>query len=313
MSFSNADTGNKPADPYKEKNLTYPDLKTKVEDLVKFMEACKFGMMTTRIGSSGLLTSRCMALAAKEGNGIDLIFHTNTESGKTDDLKSDPKINIAFLNSTGEWASISGEAEIITDRTMVRKYYTPGLKAWLGDLDDGTHDGGPEDPRIGCIKVYAKTATYALATGSQFEREADVKKGATTGQTPKVNMLREISEEELKQSRQLRFLNPSNLAISEKPLPPSTIFGTQGENASTPPIPVTSSTLSATTSTTDSLLSKYGAGKDQEDLLSQAQILEAFLRDHLQAGLNQEAKFVKAQIRKLIQACEDALAAVSWE
>ncbi|KAL9124375.1 MAG: hypothetical protein Q9217_006286 [Psora testacea] len=201
MSFSNADTGTKPADPYKETNMTSPDLKTKVEDLVNFMEACKFGMMTTRIESSGLLTSRCMALAAKEGNGIDLIFHTNTESGKTDDLKSDPKINIAFLNPIGEWASISGEAEIITDRAMVRKYYSPSLKAWLGDLNDGKHDGGPEDPRIGCIKVYAKTAIYAIARGSMLGRGAEIVKGTVTGQAPKVNQLREITEEELTQWR----------------------------------------------------------------------------------------------------------------
>lgn len=67
MSFSNADTGDKPADPYKATNLTDPNLEEKVKDLVKFMEACKFGMMTTRIGSTGMLTSRCMALAAKVG------------------------------------------------------------------------------------------------------------------------------------------------------------------------------------------------------------------------------------------------------
>ena len=66
-SYSNTDTGSKPADPYKEKNLQEPELKAKVEDLVKFMEHCKFGMMTTRIASTGLLTSRCMALAAKVG------------------------------------------------------------------------------------------------------------------------------------------------------------------------------------------------------------------------------------------------------
>ncbi len=66
MSFSNTDVpGDKPADPYKATNLTNPDLKEKVQDLVSFIEACKFGMMTTRIESSGLLTSRCMALAAK--------------------------------------------------------------------------------------------------------------------------------------------------------------------------------------------------------------------------------------------------------
>ena len=68
MSFSNTTVpGDKPADPYKATNLTDPDLKEKIEDLVSFMESCKFGMMTTRIESSGLLTSRCMALAAKVG------------------------------------------------------------------------------------------------------------------------------------------------------------------------------------------------------------------------------------------------------
>lgn len=66
MSFSNTTVpGDKPADPYKAENLSDPDLKEKVDDLINFMESCKFGMMTTRIESSGLLTSRCMALAAK--------------------------------------------------------------------------------------------------------------------------------------------------------------------------------------------------------------------------------------------------------
>lgn len=202
MSFSNTTVpGDKPADPYKATNLTDPELKEKVQDLVSFMESCKFGMMTTRIESSGLLTSRCMALAAKEGGGVDLLFHTNTESGKTDDLKSEPKINIAFLNSTGEWASVSGEADIVTDREMIRKHYSPALKAWLGDLEDGKHDGGPEDPRIGVIKVKALTATYAIATGTSLGRGADIVKGAITGAAPKVNKLREISEEELQQWR----------------------------------------------------------------------------------------------------------------
>jgi hypothetical protein len=64
--FSNTDTGSKPADPYKAKNLDNEvSLKQKVEDLGEFMTACKFGMMTTRDISTGALVSRCMALAAK--------------------------------------------------------------------------------------------------------------------------------------------------------------------------------------------------------------------------------------------------------
>jgi len=64
MSFSNADTGNQTADPYTAKNIENPSLREKVEDLVHFVDKCKFCMMTTKT-SDGLLASRCMALAAK--------------------------------------------------------------------------------------------------------------------------------------------------------------------------------------------------------------------------------------------------------
>ncbi|KUJ16919.1 uncharacterized protein LY89DRAFT_645950 [Mollisia scopiformis] len=197
MSFSNTDTGDKPADPYKATNIDEPSLKEKVEDLSEFISSSKFGMMTTRDGSSGALVSRCMALAAKENGGIDLIFHTNTESGKTSDIDSDPHINIAFLNSSGEWASVSGTSSILTDRSTVKKYYSPALKAWLGDLGDGKHDGGPDDPRIGVIRVEAKTATYAITRKNAISRGIEMAQGIVTGKAPAVNKLREISEQEI--------------------------------------------------------------------------------------------------------------------
>lgn len=65
MSYSNTDTGSKPADPYTQKNLDESSVEEKVNDLVNFVEKCKFCMMTTHIASSGQLVSRCMALAAK--------------------------------------------------------------------------------------------------------------------------------------------------------------------------------------------------------------------------------------------------------
>ena len=68
MSFSNTDTGDKPADPYKATNIDTPDLKTKVEELVKFAESNKVCMLVTRIASSGQLVSRAMALAGKVGH-----------------------------------------------------------------------------------------------------------------------------------------------------------------------------------------------------------------------------------------------------
>lgn len=65
MSYSNTSTGSKSADPYKDASKDSPSLREKIEDLVAFIKNSKFGMMTTRAQERGLLSSRCMAVAAQ--------------------------------------------------------------------------------------------------------------------------------------------------------------------------------------------------------------------------------------------------------
>lgn len=67
MSAPRAAAGDRPADPYKQANADDPDLDNKVDDLVRFMQSCKFGMMTTHEATTSNLVSRCMALAATVG------------------------------------------------------------------------------------------------------------------------------------------------------------------------------------------------------------------------------------------------------
>jgi hypothetical protein len=67
----------------------------------------------------------------------------------------------------------------------------------LGDLGDGKYDGGPEDPRIGVIRVTAKTATYAITRKNAISRGVEMAQGVVTGKAPAVNKLREISEQEI--------------------------------------------------------------------------------------------------------------------
>ncbi|KAI1382683.1 uncharacterized protein F4822DRAFT_435359 [Hypoxylon trugodes] len=200
--FSNTNTGSKPADPYtatnKEGDLPVSE---KIETLDKFVNSCKYGMMTTRDGTTGKLVSRCMALAAKENGGADQLFFTNTESKKTDELETDPHVNVSFLDSSGQWASISGTTSIETDRSLIKKYYKPTLKAWMGDLGDGIHDGSENDPRIGIIRVKITTATYSVSDKTFVGFAAEVAKGTVTGQTANVNKLREISESEIQSWR----------------------------------------------------------------------------------------------------------------
>lgn len=76
-------------------------------------------MMST-ITKSGLVVARAMAVADRES--VDLIFHTHAESGKTDELEANPKVGVSFYkDTTGEWVSISGNAEVVTDRATVEK------------------------------------------------------------------------------------------------------------------------------------------------------------------------------------------------
>lgn len=109
---------------------------------------------------------------------------------------------------------MSGEATIITDRDIVKKHYIPALKGWVGDLGDGKHDGGVEDPRIGIIKVVAKTATYAAQSGTVVGRSLEIAKGAITGEVPKVTKLRELTEAELTECESLRAFCPFSHPVS---------------------------------------------------------------------------------------------------
>lgn len=92
---------------------------------------------------------------------------------------------------------LPGLSSIQTSRPLIEKHYTPTLKAWVGDLGDGVHDGGPNDPRIGMISVDAKTATYAVVRKNLLARGIELAQGVVTGQAASVNKLREISESEI--------------------------------------------------------------------------------------------------------------------
>jgi len=202
--FSNANTGGKTADPSTSKNKDNDvPLKQKIEDLSNFVTSAKYGMMTTRDAKTGKLVSRAMALSGKESGDIDLVFTTNTESHKTDELASDPHVNISFIDSSGQWASFAGDAHVETDREVVKKYYSSFLKAWLGDLGDGKHDGSKNDPRLGVIRVRTTSATYLLTNKSAVTRATEIATSALTGNAPDVGKLREISELEVQQWRSI--------------------------------------------------------------------------------------------------------------
>lgn len=92
---------------------------------------------------------------------------------------------------------MAANAIVSTDRKLVAKHYTPTLKAWLGDLGDGKHDGSENDPRLGIIRVKTVSATYSLVSKNIFSRAAEIATSTITGNPPHVNRLREITESDV--------------------------------------------------------------------------------------------------------------------
>lgn len=85
---------------------------------------------------------------------------------------------------------------MVTDKKTIHKYYYPCLKAWFGDLKDGVHDTGPDDPRIGAIRVKITQASHAIVgEGMLGKKASDYTKDAS--EVPRINRLRLLSRDEL--------------------------------------------------------------------------------------------------------------------
>lgn len=115
-----------------------------VKDLAKIIDDSKVCMLTTQRPGKGLV-SRCMSVAKR--TGTDLLFIANKHSRKFEDLDSCKDVQVTFQNDSKNWVSIAGTAKASSDDPRIKDCYNKGVSMWFGDLGDGKHDGGPEDPR----------------------------------------------------------------------------------------------------------------------------------------------------------------------
>ncbi|KAK0256871.1 hypothetical protein LTR91_023011 [Friedmanniomyces endolithicus] len=163
------------------------------------LKICMFGSARNGIGP----VSRAMAVAKR--SGPDFLFLANANSQKFDDLEHNLSLcQIAFHDSQSQnWCCISGEAvKTSADDKRIKEIYNPSVKAWFGDLGDGTHDGGPEDPRVKLIEVRAKYISYWKSTvGSAEEYKKEIEEAAKTGGVAKTGVLRNMKEDEIKEYR----------------------------------------------------------------------------------------------------------------
>jgi general stress protein 26 len=171
----------------------------KIDELYKLIDGIEIAMLTTR-RRDGMLVSRPMANQKRLADA-DLVFVTDVESHKLDDLLNDPHVNVSYYRDrTREWVSVSGAARLSRDRKRIRELYQPSWRAWFED-EGGERNGGPDDPRIGLILVSADSAEYLVVNKSRPVVLFEVMKGMVTGTMPDVGEQRTVTGGELLDGR----------------------------------------------------------------------------------------------------------------
>jgi general stress protein 26 len=106
--------------------------------------------MLVTVDREGRLRSRPMQIARTEPTG-DLWFVTSLASGKTEEIAADVRCAVA-LQSKRHFVSITGTAELVSDRELVNRLWSDAWRPWFPH--------GPEDPDLVLIHFEAEEAEY---------------------------------------------------------------------------------------------------------------------------------------------------------
>ena len=155
------------------------DVSNNDQDRLKVWEMIKdikIAVMVTT-DDDGQLRSRPMAAQQKDFDG-DLWFFTSIDSGKIDEVESNPDILLGYSDpSKQEYVSINGKAEVLREREKIQELWSEGMRVWFPK--------GPDDQQIALIKVAIRSAEYWDAPSSAMLHVYGYVKARLTGKPPK--------------------------------------------------------------------------------------------------------------------------------
>jgi general stress protein 26 len=147
-----------------------------VRQVAELVDRAKIGMLTT-MTASGKHVSRPMAVQEVEFDG-DLWFFCYDDSAKAQQIRMNPEVNVSFSNDKqSEWASLSGQAEIVHDRQQAERLWAAPLKIWFPD--------GLDTEGLSLIKVHVDSAEYWESPSSKVRRLIGAARAAVSGDPDK--------------------------------------------------------------------------------------------------------------------------------
>lgn len=128
----------------------------KQENLFDIIENFEAGMLTTVNKRNGL-HARPMAVAKLNRDGA-IYFLTDANSGKAGEIENDARVTVSF-QSGSQFATVSGTAEIIDNRSLIGRVWQEAYKTWF--------PRGKDDPSLRLIRVEPSEAEYWNNAGAQ--------------------------------------------------------------------------------------------------------------------------------------------------
>jgi len=113
--------------------------------LSQLIPKIRVAMMST-VQSDGRVHSRPMATIHYDAEGGELWFFTDLSSSKAVELQEDPRVQLSYCDPVeSHYASVSGQAELVRDPGMIRRFWRPEFVSWSPE--------GLADPDLVLIQV----------------------------------------------------------------------------------------------------------------------------------------------------------------
>lgn len=143
------DSINKNQPEENQKDIFGEEAVTKVKELVDKAGTCFF---CTDIKTGQSFATRPMAIQKTDDEG-NLYFLSAADSKHNAEIESDPRVQLLFQGSSYDgFLTLYGKASISTDKSLIKKLWTPLVKTWFTE--------GIDDPRITVITVTATEGYY---------------------------------------------------------------------------------------------------------------------------------------------------------
>lgn len=119
------------------------------ENLYDLLSGFETAMMVTHATPT---TMACRPMAVVElRHDADLLFVTGLDSPKMTEIEANPNVLMTFQSSS-KYASVSGKAEVVTDKELIAKHWQEAWRVWFPK--------GLDDPALCLIRFDADAGEY---------------------------------------------------------------------------------------------------------------------------------------------------------